>query len=357
MMFAEKLLRVKSNAENKTDRNEARFGHLSSTDIIEELDCGNLVITPLEKINGQYCNIKPASFDISPSCLIMSAKRGKFLKIYSSFIRCRKGFRLPKWQCKSCEFSNTKECKEQLYVYINPRDTVLVLSKEYIQLPHNICGNVLSRVSTVSEGLGHISTTIDPLWSGALLIAISNPSSERVKLVIQDTEAVSIPLATVTLHYLNSPVDAETIYSNHAPARVDILKKYRFDSNENWSRISILKNTFYKLVNIKDYSLTVKLIAELEKMKNISYKEWPEKLSELEKMVCSQKIRDNRFIKTLLWLIPYAKRILLVLAIAALAYAIYPLFTVGYTDAADFKALIFIAVLECVLTIISNAIE
>ena len=126
----------------------------------------------------------------------MSVKKGRFVKIYSSISRCEKGHRVPERHCKFCQKNpQPTTCTEQLYVYINPRDTVLVLSKEYLQLSANISGNVFSRVSTVSAGLGHISTTIDPLWKGALLIAISNPSSERIKLVIQDANAFSIPLA------------------------------------------------------------------------------------------------------------------------------------------------------------------
>ena len=59
-------------------------GQLSQQDIIREMDAGKLIITPLEKTEGNFYNIKGASFDISPSCLIMSVKRGRFLRIYSN---------------------------------------------------------------------------------------------------------------------------------------------------------------------------------------------------------------------------------------------------------------------------------
>jgi len=48
----------------------------------------------------------------------------------------------------------------------------LVVTKEYISVPSNIVGYVVSRVSKVSEGFGHVSTSIDPNWKGALLIAL-----------------------------------------------------------------------------------------------------------------------------------------------------------------------------------------
>lgn len=190
-----------------------KVGQLSREDIVREINANNLIIEP--HINPKYkeSSIKAASLDITPSCLIMSVKTGKFMKIYSSISRCAKGHRNPEWHCGNCRKNQQQPayCPEQRFVYIEPRDTALVLSKEYLKLPANICGNVFSRVSTVSSGLGHISTTIDPLWRGALLIAISNPSSEPIKLMIQDETAESVPLATVVFQYLNTPVKKQFI--------------------------------------------------------------------------------------------------------------------------------------------------
>lgn len=113
-------------------------GQLSHDDILKELKKGTLIIEPLYKDNNDYTNIKSASFDISPSCLIMSVKRGRFVKIYSSISRCEKGHRIPEWHCRFCENKVNKTverntyCTEQRYIYIHPRDTVLVLSKEYL---------------------------------------------------------------------------------------------------------------------------------------------------------------------------------------------------------------------------------
>ncbi len=147
------------------------MGQLSKEDIIRELNVDKaivdrLIIEPREGSWEDDSRIKEASFDISPSCLIMSVKRGNFLRIYSKVSRCIVGHRNPEWHCVMCKSKNKcqKDSNEQLYTYIPPRDTALVLSKEYLQIPRYISGNVFSRVSTVSSGLGHISTTIDPLW-------------------------------------------------------------------------------------------------------------------------------------------------------------------------------------------------
>lgn len=338
-------------------------GQLSQQDIIREMKNEKLVITPLRKENDIYHNIKSASFDISPSCLIMSVNRGRFLKIYSSISQCKKGHRNPEWHCKFCKEHTPKvdtltdSCQEQRYVYINPRDTVLVLSKEYIQLPNYICGNVFSRVSTVSAGLGHISTTIDPLWKGALLIAISNPSSERVKLVLQDSNEYSIPLATVTLQYLNTPVDDSVIHTTHLPARVDILEKYLYNVNESKSRARILKQALYRFIYINDYNLTVNLIDQLKKMKDIQPEQWESALKMLEDEVCAQKIREKKWMNFLLRIIPFIHKVLLVVAAAALMYALYPTLSGEAVVASDFTALVLIAVLEYILGLVTILAE
>ena len=260
-------------------------GQLSQEDILRELKAETLIVTPGTNSVKANCNIKAASLDITPSCLIMSVKTGSFMRIYSRISRCEKGHRNPERRCNTCDKKEqvNHRCQEQRYVYIEPRDTALVLSKEYLMLPANICGNVFSRVSTVSSGLGHISTTIDPLWKGALLIAISNSSSEPIKLVLQDETAKSIPLATVTLQYLHTPVDPNKVQNDHLPARVDILEKYLYDVMETKSRWKYLKNALYRFWHAKDYNLTVSLIDRLRKMKDIEPGEWKEALEQMEK--------------------------------------------------------------------------
>ncbi len=336
-------------------------GQLSHDDIIRELESGNLIIKPLRKENGDYQDIKSASFDISPSCLIMSVKQGRFVRIYSSMSRCKNGHRIPEWHCKACQNTaikrglSLKSCTEQRYVYIKPRDTVLVLSKEYLQLPEYICGNVFSRVTTVSAGLGHISTTIDSLWKGALLIAISNPSSKPIKLLLQDSEASCIPLATVTLQYLNMPVKRNTVHTTYLPARVDILEKYLYNVDESKSRMLLLKNVISRFIHMKDYNLTVSLIGRLKEMKDIEPDEWEDKLKELEQEVCAQKIREKKWWNFLMGMIRWIQKLLPIAVIIAFAYALYPALTNKQSfDVSDFTVPMFIAVVECILRLFTS---
>lgn len=338
-----------------------RYGQLSREDILRELDANELVIKPLLENPRDDQNIKTASFDISPSCLIMSVKRGSFMRIHSSMSHCAKGHRNPEWHCSACQrkqqdsqekTQSFSSCTEQLYVYIEPRDTALVLSREYLQLPAYMSGNVFSRVSTVSSGLGHISTTIDPLWKGALLIAISNPSSEPVRLVIKDGDSRNIPLATVTLQYLNSPVDPSTVHCTHLPARVDILERYLYSVEESKSRIVLLKKFIYRFFHTKDHNLTVRLIDNLKNQKDIDPVKWAEYLEGLEDQVCAQKIRKNTWRYRLVNHARWIGKLLMLIGLCVIAAMTYVALTNGDMTSADFTGAMIIAVLECIAAII-----
>jgi deoxycytidine triphosphate deaminase len=76
------------------------------------------------------------------------------------------------------------DIKEGERVTIKPGDTVLITTLEKIGMPQNrtVSALVLSKVSQVSKGLSHISTTIDPDWKGELLVAIHNPSRSSLTI-------------------------------------------------------------------------------------------------------------------------------------------------------------------------------
>lgn len=325
-----------------------KSGQLSKKDIIREQDAHTLVIEPRDD-----AKVKAASFDISPSCLVMSVRSGSFMRIHSSISRCEKGHRNPEWHCNACrkKLRAPNHCPEQKYVYIAPRDTALVLSREYIQLPEIMCGSVVSRVSTVSNGLGHISTTIDPLWKGALLIAISNPSSEPKKLMIQD-ETSAIPLATVTLQYLNTPVQKKSIHTTHLPARVDILEKYLYEVSETKNRRTLITNFFYNFFFIKDYNLTVRVIDRLKNMTDIDPQKWPAKLQELEKEVCGQKLRGNTWRNNLQKAARWGSIALVVSILCALACVVFQNYVTDAQSKITFISALIVAIVQCLITFI-----
>ena len=156
-------------------------GQLSKYDLKREQESKKgLKIFPFDK----YC-IKAASYDLTPTIVAMSSKVGMLETVYRE--------KLP--------------VEDRYYIYVRPKDTVLIVSNEYLIVPSNIAGYVSSRVSKVVEGFGHISTTIDPNWSGAALIAVSNPSTQMLKIYVgRNVAQKGIPnqLATVTFHYLHN---------------------------------------------------------------------------------------------------------------------------------------------------------
>lgn len=178
-----------------------KYGQLSNNDIqLEQKEIDGLHIVPIfpESLKG-------ASYDISPTIIAMSTKTGLLETVY-------------------CE----KKYPHKYFIYVKPKDTVLIISREYIFVPPNISGYVVSRVTKVSEGFGHISTSIDPGWKGALLIALSNPMNKTIKVYVGGSEEYNgvDPLSTITFHYLNTPCEsAKIVYSG---MRIDLLKKQAY---------------------------------------------------------------------------------------------------------------------------------
>lgn len=69
-------------------------------------------------------------------------------------------------------------------VIIPPHSTILIETLEMVRMPldRTLGGLIESKVSLVSRGLSHISTTLDPDWTGHLLIAVHNHSSRTHRL-------------------------------------------------------------------------------------------------------------------------------------------------------------------------------
>ena len=169
------------------------YGQLSRKDIENEKNLKILYKRP-------RC-LKPASYDITPTMIAMSSKLGMLELVYKK---------------------EDSQIKNDYYIVVKPKDTVLIVSREYIKLPENISGYVTSRVSNVVKGFGHISTNIDPNWNGAILIALSNPSNVPLKIDVSNKEIN--PLATITFHYLNTSCEKEDNEPQQKSMRIDLIK-------------------------------------------------------------------------------------------------------------------------------------
>ncbi|MEO1643432.1 MAG: hypothetical protein AAFR74_08860, partial [Pseudomonadota bacterium] len=77
-------------------------------------------------------------------------------------------------------------------VFIAPGQTALIETLEEISMPRegalakSLSGMIFSKVSAVSRGLSHISTTVDPDWHGRLLIAVHNHANYPIKIAYGD---------------------------------------------------------------------------------------------------------------------------------------------------------------------------
>jgi deoxycytidine triphosphate deaminase len=67
---------------------------------------------------------------------------------------------------------------------IKPAETVLITTTEYVGLPKDrrMGGLIESKVSMVSQGFSHISTTLDNDWEGHLLISFTNLQTYPITL-------------------------------------------------------------------------------------------------------------------------------------------------------------------------------
>lgn len=60
-------------------------------------------------------------------------------------------------------------------IKVDPYDTVIIETAESVTLSQELSGTIQSMVSKViPKGLSHISTTVDPGWTGKLLISVHN---------------------------------------------------------------------------------------------------------------------------------------------------------------------------------------
>jgi len=66
---------------------------------------------------------------------------------------------------------------------ISPKETVLILTREYIGLPKSIVGFVVPRARWLFEGTSLNATRVDPTWYGKLLISFTNHGNSNIELI------------------------------------------------------------------------------------------------------------------------------------------------------------------------------
>lgn len=173
--------------------------------------------------------VKGVGYNLTASNMIYSLSKHKLLKI--------------------------KDSKEGKFFYLSGHDTALILTNEYFDVSNNVAGSFYSRVRRVSEGLGQISTTLDPGWKGMFLISLNNSTNKTIKVQISsktEGQENKIGIATVVLTGTvsqNNFID-EKINLDNPAMRIDILKEL-----VNTERVIVNKyehNSFKTLVNNLD---------------------------------------------------------------------------------------------------------
>ena len=104
--------------------------------------------------------LTPAGFNFSFTHFIVSLNSGSYIQVYEDTVN------------------------NDIFFELASGDTALALTQESIWVSGYIAGTFHSKVSFVAQGLGHISTTLDPGWNGQLLISINNPNKEDKRVVI-----------------------------------------------------------------------------------------------------------------------------------------------------------------------------
>lgn len=111
-----------------------------------------------------------------------------------------------------------------------PKNTVQILTKESLWVSGRIAGTFHSKVSLVSGGLSHISTTLDPGWYGPLLITLRNNTDKDFPL------PVGAPFVTLIFSRVISPTKSPHFKPEF---RKDILlSQMRDQTNEYIEKIS-----------------------------------------------------------------------------------------------------------------------
>lgn len=336
-LFEFKILMTRDEMKNPNSSQ----GMLSDADIHELILSKEIVITNFNKKN-----LTPLGYNLTPTDFILSVRNQLLVKIHSK------------------EFEK--------YCYIEPNDTVLILTRESIAVSKNIAGTFHSKVGIVSLGFGHISTTLDPLWRGPLLISLNNPTSKPIKFTlakiekVQDDESSDIDYSyihksfvTLIFHKLLTP---SIIGHDNSAARFDQLKNIVQKQNKpkGWKKLLFWKSRNQNFVNLKDLIDTIGSIKYTQNTNNkhdeldieeffSSHKNFSELLRfYTEKaQTTTSKIIDNKiwFTKFLFFI----RSITIISVIIVLYYGLWDTLGTGNTPA---KVALFVSLIPLYATII-----
>lgn len=232
---------------------------LSNIDIEQAIESGDIFITPYNRLQ-----LQPSGYNLTPTRFFYSTKKKRLLPVH--------------------------ETEEETYVMIDKNDTVLVRTRETIVVSPRLSGAFYSKVKVVSQGFGHVSTTLDPEWEGQLLISLNNPTNKKIKFSIEKNVYGNIvynSFVTVEFSFLRTPA---TMQADNMAGRLDILDETIEKNVSIFKRKEIEK--FRELVE-KLHECDKKKINEmvLDELDENELNEWKDVLLEKEKDV---RLRDKQ---------------------------------------------------------------
>lgn len=203
------------------------YGLLSENDIQDAILDGSLKIYPFNR-----SNLTGIGYNLGTIDFFLSVRKGIIQKVYDSAVG--------------------------RYVRIAPNDTVLTFTQEYVEVNPSIAGTFHSKVSRVCQGLGHISTTLDPNWKGQLIISINNPTGKYIDLFIDKPKQYG-NIVTMLLYRLASPIVDGRMGHDNNEGRGDMLMSYlkqppfaALFKRKSERLCNFIMNTFIKSLNGND---------------------------------------------------------------------------------------------------------
>ena len=174
---------------------------LNNESIIEALDCGNIEIT-----DYIWNNTTVVSQKFDPASL----NGGHKIRLHVGFlVRTLSDTR---WISPKVLYNkrdgivDLRKLEEHKYV-LQPKESVIIFTSEYVKTGSDYFGLILSRVSLEETGLLISYSYIDPNWDGILQLVVTN-TSETPKLMQEHCE-----IANLILFRMDRP--AERVVQKH----------------------------------------------------------------------------------------------------------------------------------------------
>ena len=137
-------------------------------------------------------------------------------------------------------------------IIIPPHDTALVYSKEAIYVSNKIGGSYHSKVRLVSQGFGHIGTSLDAQYIGLSIVAIHNITDSPKEI------GVGNEFVTVVFHYLHTDDYIDTVSHDNPPGHPSLIADFEnvadfldWEENNRWCRNK--SDLYIAMINSSEY--------------------------------------------------------------------------------------------------------